>query len=113
MIVDVTRLLAMFTNLMPWTEKELGNYCFETVRNDGMRILFSVSLYEYNMVALSVSNNIKYAIAHLTIYDCTEVRILNEKLKQFEILHKNGRCVVDLLGGPIFKYSTLERGNEN
>lgn len=104
MKIDITGLLIIFDNLMDCTKEEQGEYWFETIRADSTRIVLHVSL-ESNKVYIS-AEYLKVPIADLTIYNCVEVRVLDEKLKQCEILDKNGRCFVDLVSGTSFDYVT-------
>jgi hypothetical protein len=105
MNADITELLTIFDELMPTTNQEQGIYWFKTFRPDGLIITFAFSVYEM-YVDIIVHNISKIDIASLSLENCSDIKILDEKRKCLEILHDNGksRCFLSLLGSPILEY---------
>ncbi len=105
MNIDTTQLLTIFDELMPAADEEHGVYWFKTVRSDGLIITFAFSIYE-TYVDIIIHNTSKVDIASLSLENCSEIKIVDEKRKSLEILHKNGkgRCFLSLLGSPILDY---------
>lgn len=103
MNIDITQLLIIFDELMTTTDEERGIYWFKTLRSDGLVIIFVLSIHEAH-VSIIINNTAKVDIASLSLENCSEVKVLDEKRKCLEILHQNGRCFLSLLGSPILKY---------
>ncbi len=106
MKVDITQLLIIFDELLPFpTNEELGVYWFKAVRADGLRITLSFSVYECYAGVL-VSENSNVAIASLHMEKCSEIRVLDEMKKNLEIIHGEspGRCFLQLTGDTILSY---------
>jgi hypothetical protein len=118
MKVDITQLLVFFDELMPDTNEEVGIYSFRGIRSDGFNISFTILIYEAK-VLVTLENSEKgksglQILASLYFKNCSEINVLDEKLKCLEILHENGkgRCFLTLLGDAILDYSdedTLSR----
>ena len=110
MKVDVTELLMFFDELMPGTNEEQKVYWFKATREDLIEIIFVVSIYKES-VGIIIENNNKISLSHLHLANCSEVRILDEKRKCLEIVHKkeNGRCFLSLLGDSILSYTEAEQ----
>ncbi len=105
MNADITELLVVFDELMSTTNEEQGVYWFKTSRPDGLIITFAFSIYE-KYVDIIIHNTAKIDIASLSLENCSDIKILDQKLKCLEILHDNGRgrCFLSLLGSPILEY---------
>ncbi len=105
MKVDITQLLIVFDELMPVTNEEQGTYWFKTVRSDGLIITFTFSIYE-NYVDIIIHNTSKVDIASLSLEKCSEIKVLDEKKKNLEIVHdgRPGRCFLQLTGDTILSY---------
>lgn len=105
MNIEITKLLAVFDELMLATDEEQGVYWFKTLRSDGLIITFAFSIYEA-YVDIIIHNTSKIDIASLSLENCSEIKVLDEKRKCLEILCKNGnrRCFLSLLGSPILEY---------
>jgi hypothetical protein len=105
MNIDITQLLTIFDELTPATDEEQGVYWFKTLRPDGLIITFAFSVNE-SYVDIIINNTSKIDIASLSLENCSEINVLDEKRKCLEILQKNGnrRCFLSLLGSPILEY---------
>jgi hypothetical protein len=103
MNIDTTQLLTFFDELMPTTDEEQGIYWFKTTRSDGLIIVFVFSVHE-SSVDVIINNTSKIDIASLSLENCSEIKILDEKRKCLEILHEHGRCFLSLLGSQILEY---------
>ena len=106
MKVDITQLLVVFDKILtPPTDEEQGVYWFESTRADGLIITLVFSVYECYASVL-VGNNSDLAIASVRMNQCSEIRVLNEKKKNLEIIHdrQSGRCFLQLTGDSILSY---------
>lgn len=105
MNVDITELLIIFDELMPSTNQEEGVYWLKTLRPDGLIIIFAFSVHEM-YVDIVIHNTSKIDIASLSLENCSDIKILDEKRKCLEILHNNGkgRCFLSLSGSPLLEY---------
>ena len=106
MKIDITQMLIVFDEQLPYTDKDQGIYWFKFLRPDSLSIVFVVSVYE-GYVGLSVNANDEVTTASLSLKKCSEVHVLDEKLKCLEILHEDnskGRCFLSLLGKVIMEY---------
>jgi hypothetical protein len=105
MNIDITQLLTIFDELMPATDEEQGIYWFKTIRPDELIIIFVFSIHE-SYVDIIVNNTSKIDIVSLSLENCSEIKVLDEKRKCLEILceHGNGRCFLSLLGSPLLEY---------
>jgi hypothetical protein len=108
MNIDTTQLLTFFDELMPTTDEEQGVYWFKTTRSDELIIVFVFSVHESSVDV--IINTSKIDIASLSLENCSEIKILDEKRKCLEILHEHGRCFLSLLGSPILEYKD-QNGN--
>ena len=106
MKINVTELLLFFDELMPATNEEQGVYWFKSLRTDGLIITFAFSKYE-SYVDVIIHNNSNIDISSLSLKNCSEIRVLDERRKCLEILHDNGsgRCFLSLIGSSILEYS--------
>lgn len=94
----------IFEEMMSLTDEERGVYWLKTLRPDGLIITFSLSLYEA-YVDIIIHNTDKIDIASLSLEDCLEIKVLDDKRKCLEIVQENrGRCFLSLLGSPILDY---------
>jgi len=106
MKVDITQLLIVFDELLtPPTDEELGVYWFRATREDGLIVTLSFSVYECYASVL-IDNHADVAIASVRMQKCSEIRILDEKKKNLEIIHdgQQGRCFLQLTGDSILSY---------
>jgi hypothetical protein len=107
MKVDIIQLLIIFDELIPsLTNEEQGLYWFRTTRKDNLIVTFSFSIYE-NYAGVLISNKSDVGITNVNMKNCTQIRILDQNKKCFEIIHESekGRCFVSLLGESILEYS--------
>ena len=107
MKVDITQLLIVFDKILtPPTDEELGVYWFEATRADGLIITLSFSIYECYASVL-IGNVADVAIASVRMNKCSEIRVLDEKKKNLEIIHdgQSGRCFLQLTGDSILSYN--------
>ncbi len=102
---DLTQLLLFFDELTPTTDEERGVYWFESRRADGIIITFAFSIYE-SYVSIIIQAADKTVIAGVSLENCSEINVLDEKRKCLEVLHTNGsgRCFLSLLKGTILAY---------
>lgn len=108
MKADITKLRLFFDELMPVTNEGQGIYWFKTLRSDGLIITFSFSMHE-EYVDIIIHSISKIDIASISLENCTEIRILDEKRKCLEVLHGSGRCFLFLLGNPILEYKNQQK----
>lgn len=104
---DITKLLIVFDELLiPPTDEELGIYWLGANRADGLNVTLSFSIHERYANVL-VCNNSDVAIASLDMKKCSEIRVLDERKKQLEIIHEHtqGRCFLSLYGDNILSYN--------
>jgi hypothetical protein len=107
MKVNITDVLIVFDEMIsPPTDEELGVYWFRRTRADGLILTLTFSIYE-NYVLILVSNRFDAGIADLDMKNCSEIRVLDEKKKQLEVLHEKfqQRCFISLTEGLVFSYS--------
>ena len=103
---DITELLIVFDELLtPPTDEEQGVYWFRATREDGLIVTLSFSIYEHYASVL-VCNNSDVAIANVHMEKCSEIRVLDTKKKNLEIIHDGqpGRCFLQLTGDSIVSY---------
>ena len=103
---DITELLIVFDELLtPPTDEEQGVYWFRATREDGLIVTLSFSIYECYAGVL-VCNDSDVAIASVRMKKCSEIRVLDEKKKNLEIIHDGslGRCFLQLTGDSILSY---------
>lgn len=112
MNIDITQLLAFFDELMPATDEEQSVYWFKTLRPDGLSVIFVFSVHEVH-VSIIIHNTSKIDIASVSLENCSEIKILDEKRKCLEILHENGRCFLSLQGSPILEYKDQQINSRN
>lgn len=95
-----------FDELMAPTNEERGVYWFKASRSDGFIVTFAFSIHE-SYVDIIIHTNSKIDIAGVSLKNCSEIRVLDEKRKCLEILHANGtgRCFLALSGTSILDYS--------
>ena len=106
MKVDITQLLIVFDKILtPPTDEELGVYWFEATRTDGLIVTLLFSIYECYASVL-IGNDADVAIASVRMNKCSEIRVLDEKKKNLEIIHDGslGRCFLQLTGDSILSY---------
>ncbi len=105
MKVNIEEMLLFFDELLPVTDEERGVYWLKTVRTDGLIITFAFSTLEA-YVHIIIHNTSKIDIAGMSLKNCSEIRVLDEKRKCLEILHSDerGRCFLSLLYGTILDY---------
>lgn len=102
---DITELLITFDELLtPPTNEEQGIYWFRATRADGLIITLSFSIYEYYAGVLVHNSDV--AIANIRMNKCSEIKVLDEKKKNLEIIHEGqpGRCFLQLTGDSILSY---------
>ena len=106
MKLDITQILIVFDELLPATNEEQGIYWFKALRTDGLFVILAFSIYE-KYVDVIVQCNTRTSAASVSLKNCSEIRILDEKRKCLEILHGNagGRCFLSLLGDSILEYN--------
>ena len=106
MKIDLIELLSFFDELLQPTEEERGIYWLDTKRSDGLIITFAFSISEA-YVHVIVHNISEIDIATVSLKNCSEIRILDQKRKCLEILHSDGtgRCFMSLSEGPILEYT--------
>ena len=103
---DIIELLIVFDELLtPPTDEEQGVYWFRATRKDGLIVTLSFSIYECYSGVL-VRNDSGVAIARIHMKNCSEIRVLDEKKKNLEIIHEgqSGRCFLQLTGDSILSY---------
>ena len=112
MKLDITELLIFFDELMPSTDEEQKVYWFKATRKDQLTIIFIVSVYEES-VAVLIENENEINISSVDMYNCSEIRILDQKRKCLEVVHEkgDGRCFLSLLENSILSYTESERVN--
>jgi len=106
MKVDIAKLLFVFDELLtPPSDEEQGVYWFGVNRPDGLVVTLSFSIYE-QFVSILVCNSSDIAIAKVHMKKCSEIRVLDEKKKNLEIIHDDspGRCFLQLTGDSILSY---------
>jgi len=106
MKIDITQLLIIFDKILtPPTDEELGVYWFEATRADGLIVTLLFSIYE-RYASVLIGNNSDIAIASVRMNKCSEIRVLDEKKKNLEIIHDTqaGRCFLQLTGDSILSY---------
>ena len=107
MKVDLVKLLVVFDELITQaTNEEQGVYWFRTTRTDNLIVTFSFSIYE-NYAGVLIHNNSDTAIANVSMRNCSEIRVLDEKKKFIEVVHDNsrGRCFLALTSDDILSYT--------
>ncbi len=106
MKIDITQLLSVFDDLLPATNEEQGVYWFKTLRADGVTVTLAFSIYE-SYVDIIIHSSIKTVAASLSLENCSDIRVLDEKKKCLEIVHnsESGRCFLALLGDSVLEYS--------
>lgn len=112
MNIDITQLFTIFDELMPVTEEEQGIYWFKTLRSDDLIITFAFSIHE-SYVDIIIQNTSKTDIASLSLEQCLEIKVLDEKRKCLEVLSQYGRCFLSLEGTPILDYKDLHADSKN
>lgn len=103
---DIIELLIVFDELLtPPTDQKQGVYWFRTTREDGLIVTLSFSIYECYAGVL-VRNDSDIAIANIRMNKCSEIRVLDEKRKNLEIIHdgQSGRCFLQLTSDSILSY---------
>lgn len=103
---DITQLLIIFDELLtPPTDEEQGIFWLRATRPDGLIVTLSFSIYErYAGILIHSSSDV--AISNVSMENCSEIRVLDEKKKCLEILHADGtrRCFLSLLGDLVLEY---------
>ena len=104
MLIELTDLLIFFDELLPATNEELQSYWFQSTRLDGISVIFIISIHEERVGVILKAKQISLCSIHLE--NCLEIRVLDEKKKCLEVLHKNGfgRCFLSLLSDSILSY---------
>ncbi len=103
---DITELLIVFDEILtPPTNEEQGVYWLRATREDGLIVTLSFSIYEC-YAGILVCNDSDVAIASIHMNKCSEIRILDKKKKNLEIIHDGqlGRCFLQLTGDNILSY---------
>jgi hypothetical protein len=106
MKADIIQLLIIFDELLtPPTDEELGVYWFRATREDGLIVTLSFSIYEC-YASVRIRNDSDVAIARVHMKKCSEIRVLDEKKKNLEIIHdgQSGRCFLQLTDDSILSY---------
>ncbi|MDP1609353.1 MAG: hypothetical protein Q8L98_08600 [Chlamydiales bacterium] len=80
-------------------------YWFEATCVDGLVVTLLFSIYEC-YVSVLIGNNADVAITSVRIKKCSEIRVLDEKKKNLEIIRggQPGRCFLQLTGDSILMY---------
>jgi hypothetical protein len=110
MKLNITELLIVFDELLtPPTDEELGVYWFRATREDGLIVTLFFSIYEC-YVGILVCNSSDVAVASVDMEKCSEIRVLDEKKKNLEIIHDGplGRCFLQLTGDSILNYTECQ-----
>ena len=104
MLIELTDLLIFFDELLPATNEELKSYWFQSTRADGISIIFAASVYNESVGVILKAQQLSLCSIHLE--NCLEIRVLDDKKKCLEVLHKNGvgRCFLSLLDDSILSY---------
>jgi hypothetical protein len=106
MKIDLSQLLIVFDELLPATNEITGVYWLKALRADGIYVILAFSIYE-EYVHIIIHNNLKIVPAGISLRNCSEIRVLDQKRKCLEILHYSGtgRCFLSLLEDSIVDYS--------
>lgn len=106
MKMDLTQMLIVFDEQLPATNEEQGIYWFKSMRSDGFYVIVAFSIYE-EYVDVILSNVTQTILTSISLKNCSEIRVLDEKRKCLEILHENleGRCFISLLNYSVLEYN--------
>lgn len=103
---NLTELLFVFDEILNFpTNEEQGIYWLRATRQDGLIVTLSFSVYECYAGVL-ICNDSNMAIADVRMLNCSEIRVLDEKKRNLEIVHEkqSGRCFLQVIGDNILSY---------
>ncbi len=90
MKIDITTLLTVFDELLPYSKEDRGYYWFRFSRSDGFIVEISVDIYE-DQIRIGLDKD-SLVITTIRFDICNEVNVLDEKLKQLEIIQGEKRA---------------------
>ena len=105
---DIPELLTAFSELLPLTNEELGQYWFRYNRGDGLSVVLSMSVYD-GVVGLIVRLG-EVAIASVHLSECLFVRVSSGNEGQVIEVgssrnNPESRCVLSLDGNWILRFA--------